>query len=334
MQAGIPTPSYAEPQTASPGSGGDLAPDGGDPVEVADGVLRQGAAPALDVGLRGPHREPDRVGEVVQDHLDQLVVGDLEGGLLAVAAQGAPQHQHLLARGRSCLADPVPLGEGERRRLHRPAVDRRHQEAGPVHLREGPGREGQGDDRHRGVLDPRERERRGRGDVAEQPGGRSRGRGEDDGVGLDDLGVAGRADHEVPAAVGPAGQVAHGGAGAHGRPGGSCERARQPAHSPADAGEHRGRRGRVRWRGGRGGGPGERPVLLEQRHHLGYGGPGGDLAGVAGVHATEQRLHQPVDDLLAEPFLDQVTDADVALAELGRRAARCPGRRGRGPGRR
>ncbi len=71
----------------------------------------------------------------------------------------------------------------------------------------------------------------------------------------------------------------------------------------------------------------------QQRHHLGYGGPGGDLAGVAGVHAAEQWLHQPVDDLLAQALLDQVADADVAIAELGGRQHAVHGRAGETRGR-
>ena len=88
---------------------------------------------------------------------------------------------------------------------------------------------------------------------------------------------------------------------------------------------------RVGRRSGRCGGTRERTVAVEQRHQLGYGGPGGDLAGVPGVHTAEQGLHEPVDDLLAEPLLDQVADADVALTQLGRPAARCPWLRERGP---
>ena len=43
---------------------------------------------------------------------------------------------------------------------------------------------------------------------------------------------------------------------------------------------------------------------------------------MAGVDAAEQRLHEPVDDLLAESLLDEVADADVAVAEVGRRQHR------------
>ena len=104
----------------------------------------------------------------------------------------------------------------------------------------------------------------------------------------------------------------------------------QPSHSPAQAGEDR----RCRRVGRSGGGRGrmhQGAVLVEQRHELGYGGPGRDLAGVAGVHPAEQWLHQPVDDLLAQPLLDQVADADVAVAEVGRRQHRVHRRPGHAP---
>ena len=51
MTAGMPTPSYAAPHTARPATAGHRGPDPGDPVEVADGVLRQPPAPPLDVAV-------------------------------------------------------------------------------------------------------------------------------------------------------------------------------------------------------------------------------------------------------------------------------------------
>ena len=51
----------------------------------------------------------------------------------------------------------------------------------------------------------------------------------------DDLGVAGGADHEVPAAAGPAGQVAHGRAGADRGAGRAARASASRRHSPADA---------------------------------------------------------------------------------------------------
>ncbi len=51
---------------------------------------------------------------------------------------------------------------------------------------------------------------------------------------------------------------------------------------------------------------------------LGDGRARGQLAGVTGVDATEQRLDEPVHHLLAEPLLDQPADADVLVVDLGR----------------
>ena len=55
--------------------------------------------------------------------------------------------------------------------------------------------------------------------------------------------------------------------------------------------------------------------------------------GMAGVHTAEQRLHQPVDHLVAEPARHQVTDRDVVVERRGRaarpRRGPAPPRRGR-----
>src|SRR3954447_15968819 len=46
-----------------------------DAGDVADGVLRETAAPALHVPVDGTHAEPDRVREIAQGEVDQLIVG-------------------------------------------------------------------------------------------------------------------------------------------------------------------------------------------------------------------------------------------------------------------
>ena len=46
---------------------------------------------------------------------------------------------------------------------------------------------------------------------------------------------------------------------------------------------------------------------------LRHGGPGREPPGMAGVHAAEQRLHEPVDHLVAEPARDQVADREVIV---------------------
>ena len=54
---------------------------------------------------------------------------------------------------------------------------------------------------------------------------------------------------------------------------------------------------------------------------LRHGGPGRERARPAGVHPAEQRLDEPVDDLVAEPGGHQVADGDVAV-DLGGRERR------------
>ena len=128
--AATPTPSYAAPHTARPGDAGDRAPDPRDPVEVADGVLRQRAAPAGDPGspAAGP-RSPDRVAEL----------GDRRAGPARRRRAAAPRSPRAArtrpaatgtASGTGPLADPGPLAARPGGRLDRPALDRRHQEPG------------------------------------------------------------------------------------------------------------------------------------------------------------------------------------------------------------
>ena len=151
------------------------------------------------------------------------------------------------------LAHPVPLGEGEGRGLHRPAVHGWHQEA---RSRRPPGTRAP---ERPGSRSPSRRTRSGPGssaasgaDVAEQPGARAGRGGQHDRVGPDHLGVAGRADDEVPAATR---------AGARGR--GRSRRCapiprlrRRPGRGPPAAGppRHGGRRRRGSPSRGRAGG--------------------------------------------------------------------------------
>ena len=81
------------------------------------------------------------------------------------------------------LADPVPLGEGERRGLDRAAVDGRYEEAGAGQVGKLLGPEGQGHDRHRGVLEAGQLDRRRGRHLGQQTRGRRAGRGQHDLVG-------------------------------------------------------------------------------------------------------------------------------------------------------
>ncbi len=213
-------------------------------------------------------------------------------------------------------ADPVPLGEGERRRLDRPPSTGGTRKPDPCVS-------GKSRARKASVtiaieaysIRASSSAASGTTSASSRPVARGRG-GEHHRVGVQHLGVPGRADHEVPAAVGRARQVAHGGAGAHVEARRGDDGLRQPADAADQAREHR-HVGRLLQDLGRG--PHHRPVPVEQRHDLGHGGARRDLAGVAGVHPAEQRLHQPVDDLAAEALLDQPADADVLAVEAGGR---------------
>ncbi len=111
------------------------------------------------------------------------------------------------------------------------------------------------------------------------------------------------------------------------RPAEAATAPRQPADAADEAGEHGHVGGLLQRVGGR---PHQRAVPVEQRDDLRHRGAGGDLAGVAGVDAAEQRLDEPVDDLAAEPLLDQPADADVLAVERVAGSPR-PSRPGPGP---
>ena len=127
MTAGMPTPSYAAPQTESP-AGSDGA-DPGDPVDVAHGVLRQPAAPALHVGVDGLGDD----------------AGQLRAGRRATARPAPRRAPGGVASSRWRPSEV--RSRAARRRPHAPSptwrrrtstalivalLDRRHQEARPV----------------------------------------------------------------------------------------------------------------------------------------------------------------------------------------------------------
>ena len=324
----MPSPSYAAPQTASPGTAATDGADVADPVEVADGVLRQRAAPPLHVRVdrpdatarsrrRGPpgraRRAPRRSRwstcssrcRPIEQRITQHAVG---------ARRPARTQSHLAKEYVAAFTDRLSTG-GTRK-------------PEPCGRREVAGAEGQRDDRHRRVLDPGQLQGRVGHHVGEQPAGRRapgwrgrprrraapRGRGSEPTTRFQPPSAA-RARSRTVASVRTS-SPARGHDG-----GGQPADARRPG--PANTGYVG---GRPAGRGG--GGPHHRPVPVEQRDHLGHGGPRRDLAGVAGVDAAEQRLDEPVDDLAAEALLDQPADADVLAVEAGRRAAPRPGRPG------
>ena len=78
--------------------------------------------------------------------------------------------------------------------------------------------------------------------------------------------------------------------------------------------------------GDRRGGREQRAVLREQRDDLRDRRLRREVRGVPGVHAAEQGLGQPVDDLRAEPRAEQLRDRDVVRAERVRRSRGSLGR--------
>ena len=124
-----PDPVVRRTAHRQPGHLGHGRPDPGDPVEVADGVLRQPAAPPLHVGVdRAPRSaRPRRRGRPATAATSSSSVRCSDGLLAVPAERGAQVHEAGLG---ARPPHPVPLGERERRGLDRPAVDRRHQEAG------------------------------------------------------------------------------------------------------------------------------------------------------------------------------------------------------------
>ena len=291
-----------------------------------DGVLRQRAAPPLHVRVDRPDREPDRRrARSASDERDELLVA---APAASASSRCRPSEQRSTTQavrrlGRAC-AHPVPLGEGERRRLDR--RDRPPAARGTRSPAAAPGRprpEGQGDDGHRGVLDarPGQRGRAGATSASSRAVARGR-RGEHHRVRVQHLlgSRVGPTTRDQPP-VGPAAQVA-------GRWRRCARWRRRRPRAPRAAGPRRrgcrrtpGRVGTRRCHCG-GGSARQRAVAIEQGDQLGYGGAGGDLAGVPGVHPAQQRLDQPVDHLVTEPLLDQVADARVAVAEGRRRQHR------------
>ena len=227
------------------------------------------------------------------------------------AQRGAQVDQPVLG---ARLAHPAPLGEGERRRLDRPAVHRRHQEPRGVveSRRTAVAAEGEGDHGHRGVLD-----------LGQLGGGRRRDPGEQPGASArpgwparrrPPRSARARRSGRPPARTRSRCAPARGRwrrARTSTRPASASASRASPPGSPAKTGTSTGRQ-LARRAAARG---------AARRHQLRHGRPRREPPGVAGVHPAEQRLDQPVHDLVAEPAGDQVADRDV-LVDGDARAAR------------
>ena len=185
--------------------------------------------------------------------------------------------------------------------------------------RRGPSaRKREGDDRHRGVLDLGELGRGHRGDLGEQPGAPARpGRPATTRVGRHDLGVAGRPDREREAGAGRARARGRWRRCAPSKPPARGQRRREPPEAAGDAGEDRGVAA-----GGRAAASSREPSRARATS-CGVVAWAERLRGVTGVHAAEQRLDEPVDDLLPEALGDDVGDAAVP-GEVEGRQVRLP----------
>ena len=232
MTAGTPTPSYAAPQTARPGTAATAAADPGHAVEVTHGVLRQPAAPALDVGGDRPSR-----------HADGL-------------ARGRPARARPAPRRSAGAAASSPCRPSEVRRCRRPSAapaSRTQSHLANENVDALIDRPSTGGTRNP-LLPPRwSTAAAGKASVTiaieaystsassaaaagassdEQPAGRSGGRREDDGVGRDLLGRRGGPDDQREPGLGPP-ELAHRGVGPDVEPRGERLRQAGPSRRPA-----------------------------------------------------------------------------------------------------
>ncbi len=153
-----------------PGRGGPTAYCGSPPPQRCTWVSTGGAA------------SPTASARSASDQATSSSSLRLQGDRLAVAAQRGAQVHHVPPSGRRTpgrRAHPVPLGEGERRRLDPAAVDRRapgsrSRSVQRGHAGEVGGAEGQGDHGDRGVLDPGQLGGGHRRDVGRAAGRRAR----------------------------------------------------------------------------------------------------------------------------------------------------------------
>ena len=305
----MPTPSYAAPHTASPGT------------RATSARIRATRSrwPTAYCGSPPPQRctcvstgragEAGRLAEVAQRRCDELLVGHLEHRLLAVPADRGAQHAGVpspAARTQSHLLKEKVGG------LDRPAVDGRYEEAGAGEGRQVGLAERQGHHRHRGVLDAASSAPPTGASVCEQASGRRGG------------GRRARPRRRAPPRPRSSGRP-------RGRSRRACGAARAPSRpvrtsSPAASatGQPAEPARRSPANTGPSGGAASAAAAdatsdaAAPRHQLRHGRPGREVACVAGVHAAEQRLDQPVDDLVAEPGRDQLADGDVlAVGERG-----------------
>ena len=316
MTAGMPTPSYAAPQTARPGTAATAAriratrsrwPTAycGRPPPQRCTWVSTGVAATPTASRRSAERPGD-----------QLLVGGLQGGLLAVPAErGAQQEQAASSAAPASRTQPHLAKENVE------ALIRRRRPAGPGSPDESVAGELRAPTTRRTRRSPPPSRRtrsppaRPRPTGATEPSSRA-------------VGAAGVASTTASAAtssgavvgptvsakpVGVARQLAHRRAGADVEPGG--QRLRQLPHAAGDAGEDR-RRPTV-----------DAPAAIPPSARVTSCGTVARTESqprVPGVHAAEQRLDQAVGDLGAEAGVDEVADG-----RRPRRPARVPPSRNR-----
>jgi hypothetical protein len=285
---------------------------------VADRVLRQRATPPGDPGGHRRPLDPGGRREVGGGQRGQFGVFALQQRLLPDPADRTADDVDRIA-----LIEQVrPLDRGERDRLDRVPVDRGHQVTAPGrHRRERRTPVRERDDRHARVAELAERgHRRGRArHPGQQPPGRPGRHREYHRVGVDRFRRRRRSHGEPPPAFGP-GQLAHHRAGADRRPRRLRQHLGQRAEPAGERAEHlpnrscsgprRGQQGPGRFRQGP-----EPPRRGGQRRQRRLEGK---LRGKPRVHAAEQRVDQPVDNLGAEPGRHVAGDRDVAVVRGSR----------------
>ena len=202
-----PPPPPPVPATAPP------PPHGRDPIEVADGILRQCAAPAVHVGVgrdgRGRCRGRPR------GRRGRSPTSSASSRWSTATSPARPTEVRSRTRSGSRSSTHCHFAALKVAALIVDGLDRRHEEARPRRERLHHGaRQGQRDDGHRRVLDPGQDGRRRRRHRIEQARRRGSRGGDDHRVGLDEHGVTGGPHGQGPPGRRPV-QLAHRGAGAH-----------------------------------------------------------------------------------------------------------------------
>ena len=166
------------PAEREPGHVGDRGADPGDPVEVADGVLRQPAAPPLHVGVdRAPRRCPAASARSASDSGDQLLVGALQRRPPRRAGPSEVRRWTSPCSAPASRTQPHLANENVEALIARPSTGGTRNPEESSSPATSSARNAKRDHDHRGVLDPGQLGGGHRRDLGEQPGGRRGRRG-------------------------------------------------------------------------------------------------------------------------------------------------------------